>query len=190
MVVDDPHFHAFVRFLDENIGNFLTYLVGREDEILQIDVLLGREQIALERVILLLALGENVGMIARKKMRLGDGVDQAYDLLAAVAQAELAGVDGVEFLLAAQAQAIFARDDDHALEAAAKKQIEEKAQYGEQHEHGNPRQRFHRVAVFRDDNGYCAQYGQDVNYRENDKYRMSIREQLGENHNYSMVVLT
>lgn len=67
MVVDDPHFHAFVRFLDENIGNFLTYLVGREDEILQIDVLLGREQIALERVILLLALGENVGMIARKK---------------------------------------------------------------------------------------------------------------------------
>ena len=25
---------------------------------------------------------------------------------------------------------------------------------------------------------------------ENDKYRMSIREQLGENHNYSMVVLT
>ena len=179
MVVDDPDLHALLRLLHQDVANLAPDLVARKDVVLEVDVFLGSEHVALEGVEFFLPAGEHFNLVAGEEVRLDDGVHQARDLLALVVDACLVKVDFLVGHIAQQLVALAARNHAHTLEAAAEQQEEEHAQHRQQDEHGHPGERFHGIAVLGDDHAYQSQYGQHIQYGENDEHHIGVRDRLG-----------
>ena len=162
MVVDYPHFHALVGFLNEDFCQFLADGVGREDVVLEIDVFFCREQVGFQLTELCFALGEDVHLVGFEEVRFAKGIDQVDDLQARLRKAEVGGFGGVERSLATAFHAIVARNHHHTFQTPAEEQIHKNAHHRQQQQHGDPRQQTHRVAVLRHHHYDAPNSGDDV----------------------------
>ena len=184
VVVEHAHLHALAHLLLEYLGYLIAQLVVLDDIVLDVDIALGSEQVALVGSKLVLAVGEDLHLVVGQVGRALDTVHQVYHLLALAQRRVVAhhlptAHQVLDVVAASQSQPLLARYHAHMPQAAAKEDVKHDTHHRQQHQHSDPRQRLYWIAVLANHNAN-NRYRRDT--IQNGKHQSGIRKQLGKYH--------
>ena len=170
MVIDYPHLDPRTRPLFERGKHTGAYVVVNNNVILQVDVVLRGGDVGQQGVELDGAVVEHLRVVPFVIVRPAQSRSQIYTCLKRLRGTPVAKIREMTRSETAELAAIAPRDDSLGLDVASEHQIQHQSHQRHHKQHGDPRERFDRIAVLAHHHGHHSANGHAVQQIHNPPY--------------------